>query len=289
MWSMCLIGKRSGKPRADARLGIAAGELAALGEFLRQEAPRPPTALLLQHHSGSSNAAAADAPLLPFPAPPAGGCVLSAAAQSDPGDSGKHAMAAAQAPEGSSELESSPAAVPASLCVACEAGAEDTALVDTAQAVCIRDALGDLTFRISPSAFFQVLRPVCCIPCRASRLQLCWSPVVVSAATYIQYDSICGAWLDNLSDVPFFSVLCCLGEYGRGCSAICAGRRLGCPGRRRRPAGRLLRHRHHRPDAGAAGEAMRGRVCSATVTGFSTVQCITTASEHHGQLQSAMI
>ena len=54
--------------------------------------------------------------------------------------------------------------------MACEAGAEDAALVYTAQGMCIRDALGDLTFRISPSAFFQVLQPTCCIalPCLAA-------------------------------------------------------------------------------------------------------------------------
>ncbi|KAK9841753.1 hypothetical protein WJX81_000856 [Elliptochloris bilobata] len=82
-------------PGADA---LAQGELAALGEFLRQSAPRPLTTLLLQHHSGLSNAAAPDALLLPFPAPPA----------------------------------------------------------DGGERQCICDALGDLTFRISPSAFFQV-------------------------------------------------------------------------------------------------------------------------------------
>lgn len=142
---------------------MTAGELAGLGEFLRREAPRPPTTLLLQHHSGTSNAAAPDAPLLPFPTPPAGGCVCPAAVQPGAGDGGTHAMPAAQAPEVSSDLESSLAALPVSGHMACEPGALDAALGDPAQGVCIRDALGDLTFRISPSAFFQVPRPVRCI------------------------------------------------------------------------------------------------------------------------------
>ena len=161
--------ERSVEPQADEHSSATAGELAALGEYLRQEAPRPPNALLLQHHSGTSNAAATDAPLLPFPAPPAGDCMCPAAAQPGAGDGGTHAMAAPQAPKCSSALMSIPAGMLAPGVLTCKPGAEDTALGNSAEHVSIHDALGDLTFRISPSAFFQVPRPIRCnlpaLPC----------------------------------------------------------------------------------------------------------------------------
>ena len=99
-----------------------------------------------------------------------GACVRSAAARPGAGNGNTRSVAAAHAPEGSVALGSSAAAMPATGHVTCELDAEDIA-----QRGCIRDALGDLTFRISPSAFYQARRPVHCLPCPVSGLLLCWA------------------------------------------------------------------------------------------------------------------